>query len=364
MTSFLSGMNLDLCGAGVGLKIFEEYINGEEKKMEEALGGIFKDTPMFALTEEDLNIQYRSKLGEGAFCTVYPCHIRSRATNTFNESLPPFALKRLRRDLEGMELNEAYEDLRQEAAIMRGIKHNNLVPLIGMSEQKDDIPKNKLFIVVEKLESTLDKKLEKWHKILGPMKKMTPKDTVKLRLEEVVLGIAEGLGFMHSKRVMYRDLKPGNVGFTYSGTVKIFDFGLAVRLSEGTKLQGKAGTVRYMAPEISRNKPYDLSADVFSFAVLLWQIITSRTPFEKEIPKLDFGPPKVIPEGKRPNLKYVENQDIGQLLEVCWAENPSQRWNFDNITMELRRIVEQMESSPTKKKKSSRGIKLSTFKIN
>jgi hypothetical protein len=113
-----------------------------------------------------------------------------------------------------------------------------------------------------------------------------------------------------------------------------------------------------MAPEVaaSNDKPYGLSADVFSFAVLLWQIITSRIPYEAEISSFAETTPQV--DGKRPPLKYVESKELQVLLEKSWASTPDDRPTFTDIAKELNTIVStqapKLDQRPRKEKKEGR----------
>ena len=86
-------------------------------------------------------------------------------------------------------------------------------------------------------------------------------------------------------RMIFRDLKPENVGFTHENEIKLFDFGLARELKEERKvgrdkyLLSLAGTRRYMAPEVIKGSPYGLPADVFSFSLLLWEMVHIEKPY-------------------------------------------------------------------------------------
>jgi hypothetical protein len=315
---------------------------------------LFKYTPMFALTLDDLKINYRGQLGEGGFCNVFPVHIRNGKSGQFNENLPPFALKQLRGEItdDPNLFKMACADIKQEAKIMKSLEHENVIKMFGMSGS--NVPPERFFVVIEKLEGTLHSKLQKWAKILGPFKKNTPKDTVRIRLKEVALPIAEGMEYLHSQKVVYRDLKPGNVGFDKSGRVKLFDFGLAEFLLTNDKtLKGKCGTPRYMPPEMRQNKPYSFPIDVYIYTIMLWQIITSRVPFEKEIPTMDMFAPTDIPQDKRPNMKYIEFKPLAAFLEACWKTDPNERLTFHQIVPHLIKIMREMVSKNDKKRLSS-----------
>jgi len=325
------------------------------------LEDIFANNDMFALKEDELLIHYRKRLGDGAFCNVYPAHIRNNRTDKFNEHLPPFAIKQLKLEVteDPQLLNYAYADLAHEANLMREFQHENIITMFGMSDEA--VGQKNFFVVVEKLEGTLESKLVKWAKIRGAFKQFSPQDVVELRIEHVAKPMASGLEYLHSKNIIYRDLKPGNIGFDEKGQVKIFDFGLSVKVTKDSVIKGPAGTVRYMAPEMKiqgrkKAQPYSYPVDIYSFSIMLWEIITSRIPFEKDIPTSSFSTPKDLPEDKRPNLKYVESKKLAALLEKCWCIDPNERWDFGKIIPELENIASDLShggEGKGKKKPSS-----------
>jgi eukaryotic-like serine/threonine-protein kinase len=103
--------------------------------------------------------------------------------------------------------------------------------------------------------------------------------------EAVRLGreIAEGLAAAHAKGVIHRDLKPGNVMLTAEGQAKILDFGLAKRLEGEASLTADhrvMGTFRSMSPEQAKGLPLDARSDLFSFGLLLYEMLSGRSPFE------------------------------------------------------------------------------------
>jgi serine/threonine protein kinase len=124
---------------------------------------------------------------------------------------------------------------------------------------------------------------------------------------KVAYNIGQAIQYLHSKRLIHRDLKVANVGFDIYGQVKLFDFGLSRLLPltsdqhvnsarsdtlsdcvESTTIgsmseiyvMSRVGTKFYMAPEVRRKEPYSLPADVYSFGVVLWEILTLSTPRE------------------------------------------------------------------------------------
>jgi serine/threonine protein kinase len=138
------------------------------------------------------------------------------------------------------------------------------------------------------------------------------------------------------------DLKPSNIGFDGKDQVKIFDFGLAREILEDSpnqktrQMTGGVGTPRYMAPEVaSMSDTYGFAADVYSFSILLWQIVTTRTPFADIVSPRDFAS-KVLKANKRPSLAQIDCPDsLKRLMETGWSADPLKRPTFSVICREL-----------------------------
>jgi len=100
---------------------------------------------------------------------------------------------------------------------------------------------------------------------------------------EVMIQILEGLAFAHSRSVVHRDLKPGNIHLQPSGHVKILDFGLArLGASDMTKTGTVMGTPHYMSPEQVRGQKADARSDVFSLGSVFYELLCRHRPFDAE----------------------------------------------------------------------------------
>jgi serine/threonine protein kinase len=110
-------------------------------------------------------------------------------------------------------------------------------------------------------------------------------------------------------------LKPANNGFDKQGTVKLFDFGFAREYKESGELRkqqrrmsGGTGTPRYMAPEVARmEEDFGFLGNLYSFAIVLWQILTTRVPFSEFKTPTEFYAKVVLGE-QRASLKYPKNK--------------------------------------------------------
>merc|ERR1711982_176486 len=126
------------------------------------------------------------------------------------------------------------------------------------------------------------------------------------------------------------DLSPDNVGFDVRGEVKIFDFGLAkellpsAKLPDGNyKLTGCTGSLRFMAPEVILYKPYNTSADAFSFGILLWNIMSCTMPYKDFT--IEMYIKMVGEQGYRPQDPAVKEDwpiEVSNLIKRCWSDNP------------------------------------------
>jgi len=241
--------------------------------------------------------------------------------------------------------------LRAEADLLSELsRHENIVRLYAISSNMYEDP-TEGFLVLELLTETLTARLERWkqRKLIGHKQNKhfsalftrRKEDTAGqgVRIANIGVGLAQGMAFLHKNKILYRDLKPQNVGFSSSGNVRIFDFGLARKLDatsiEERRLTFQVGSLRYMSPEVFRGgATYDFSTDVHSFAILLWEIITLETAFHKahnvkELSDMAFY-------GKqRPSLKLVDSSDIRSLLKACWDPSPELRPSFAPIVFQL-----------------------------
>ncbi|CAM9728522.1 unnamed protein product, partial [Laminaria digitata] len=131
-------------------------------------------------------------------------------------------------------------------------------------------------------------------------------------------------------KVVHRDIKGSNLAFAADGTLKLFDLGLAKilrpqdLLSDNVyKMTGNTGSLRYMSPEVARSLPANETADVYSFAIVLWEMVSLEQPFHFYGVKNMFE--QVMMAGTRPRLATEWPEGLKDILSRCWSAEICER---------------------------------------
>jgi serine/threonine protein kinase len=144
---------------------------------------------------------------------------------------------------------------------------------------------------------------------------------------EVAAEICEGLEYAHGHGVVHRDIKPGNIFLTDSGTVKIVDFGLArLVTSDLTRSNMMMGTINYMAPEQIRGERVDHRADVFSTGVVLYEVLSGRRAFEGDSVASTLY--KILEQAPEP-LRHIDPAlplEVVQMVDRALAKPRDERY--------------------------------------
>ena len=205
--------------------------------------------------------------------------------------------------------------------ILGQLNHPNICKLYGAGFTL----KRSRFLLLERLDGgTL---AEKFGYYSGPKARKN-----KFTYEQVIQyarDIAAAMSYCHHNQaitngmLLHRDLKPANIGFTSNGTLKIFDFGLARVIYEaspddigGYYEMSECGSWRYMAPEIAESKSYNQKVDVYSFAIILWEMMMFEKPFDGMTKDEIYH--KIALGGERPPFNENWPQIVVQLLTLCW----------------------------------------------
>lgn len=246
------------------------------------------------------------------------------------------------------------KDLVMEAHFLSALHHENIIQLrawsaSGIAGFAAAGRADGFFLILDRLESTLAKRISHWREDDKQRKtvlkgRSTEKNKLLVLRLKAAIDIASAVTYLHERRILFRDLKPANVGFSSDNVLKIFDFGLAVEIPhhddpETTfKLAGNTGTSRYMAVEVIRKEPYNLKADVFSFSVLLWEIMALCKPYDGLLGHQVKESVSIF--GERPSVPRSWPVSIRRLLRRGWSESISNRPTMEEFLTALQKVHE------------------------
>ncbi|RMX67255.1 hypothetical protein DD238_001150 [Peronospora effusa] len=208
---------------------------------------------------------------------------------------------------------ELLNEFHREVAVVTKLRHPNIVLFLGAA-----INPPRYCLVFEFMEN-------------GTLTDLIRSQRGPIEFFRLASEMAMGMNYLHLCSIMHRDLKSGNVLIDSHGTAKISDFGLSCVLEIGSSsdLTAETGTYRWMAPEVIRHEPYSSKADVYSFGIVLWELLARDQPFRGLTPiQAAFA---VARQQMRPALPRQTPLKIGELIEHSWHHDPARRPDFGSI---------------------------------
>ncbi|CAN4107315.1 unnamed protein product [Withania somnifera] len=286
----------------------------------------FDGVDVWEIDHQLLNFEY--KIASGSYGDLY------KGTYCSQE----VAIKILKSERLNTELQTEFA---QEVYIMRKVRHKNVVQFIGACTR----PPN-LCIVTEYMSG--GSIYDYLHKQKGSFKLPT--------LLKVAIDVSKGMNYLHQNNIIHRDLKAANLLMDENEVIKVADFGVARVKAQTGVMTAETGTYRWMAPEVIEHKPYDHKADVFSFGVVVWELLTGKLPYEYLTPlQAAIG---VVQKGLRPTIPKHTPSKLVELLQTCWQKEPASRPDFSEIVDILQQIAKEAghEKADRCKEKASGGF--------
>jgi sterile alpha motif and leucine zipper containing kinase AZK len=222
---------------------------------------------------------------------------------------------------------ELTSKLRHELRVLSELRHPNIVRYYGIATDSTAI-----LLVME-----LCGRGSLFAFLHSPVSNLSP-ISVQIRYS-LSLDIARGLEFLHSRGIIHRDVKSLNVLIAQDGVAKLADFDSSRSLAPSalSSLGSGAGTVQWAAPEVLQHDCHSLASDVFSFGIVLWEVWTSREPFEG-VPKIRIA--RDVMSGVRLDIPSEVPSTLSNLIQSCWETDPSMRPDMRRV---LRVLEEQVE---------------------
>jgi serine/threonine protein kinase len=326
----------------------------------------YSPNPSISLWQRS-EVQTGKLLGEGSFCQVYEVSglvasihdmepedtarrdtMKDHVEEDRQAKAPArYAIKMPKRDMlrKPYDFGKAIADLVVEAEYLIRLDHPNILALrglpVGGTEAFDSGRFDSYFLVLDRLSTSLEQRIIEWQKEGPPDPKMIPRKT------NYALQIANALVYLHQKRIIFRDLKPENVGFLGEHHAQLFDFGLVRELPQSNHFDDEqyamsgSGSQWYMAVEIFITGKYSLKADVYSWAITTYEMLTESKAFEKMHNLQHVA--LVCVQGKRPRLSsHKFPAKLESLLRHAWGQSVAQRPSSLEVVRALEKMLPDM----------------------
>jgi len=273
---------------------------------------------VITFAEDDIEFHERLGIG-GSGALVYRCSIKG------------FTMVAKILETEVFFTPEIVGKMQQEIKVMMSLDHVNVVKYLGSHINPK---KQAMAIYMEYCNESLDSTLRRREGLFFKKKQIV----------EYATQIARGLNYLHESKILHRDLKSMNIFVTWGydksiKTLKIGDFDTSKLVDAGFKTHAYSviGTPGYMAPEILQHKPYGLSVDIWSYGIVLFEILSLQPPY-KEV-KESWIISALNKDGKRPNFPEAFCTEtyapVVELFKHCTDLDPHKRPTCKEVLREL-----------------------------
>jgi len=247
---------------------------------------------------KESDVKWGNLLGEGSFATVYYGKWEKKEV----------AIKEIKAS------TEKASDFIKEVAMMKVVNHPNIVTMLGIIYNTKHICIITEYMSKGSLSSILrneDMLVEDAH------------------IQQMAIDTCLGMAYLHEMNIIHRDLKCSNLLVDESWTVKVGDFGLSRSVPDKEYTMTSCGTPAWAAPEVLQHRKYTTKADVYSFAICLWEMTTRQKPYS------DLEPYQIVIEvavhNRRPELSDEVTYYFTDAVKACWKTDPEKRPSFTDL---------------------------------
>eukprot|EP01116_Phalansterium_solitarium_P008959 TRINITY_DN22936_c0_g1_i1.p1 TRINITY_DN22936_c0_g1~~TRINITY_DN22936_c0_g1_i1.p1 ORF type:complete len:525 (-),score=169.82 TRINITY_DN22936_c0_g1_i1:227-1801(-) len=263
---------------------------------------------------EPPEIEIIEEIGHGSFGKVYKGRCRSKNV----------AVKVLHKQSFDKRTIAAFQN---EIRLMSTIYHPNICLFMGAS-----LTPGKCMIVTELLQTDIEHLLKRRRGQIPLLTKM-----------KMMRDTALGVNWLHMRNPIFihRDLKSSNLLVDDNFNVKVCDFGLSQLLERNQMAQDKLnakGTPLWMAPEVMNFEKFNEKCDVYSYGIVLWEVLTEQEPFA-QYQTFESFKLAVCGRHERPPISDAIEPSLKRLIQQCWQPDPSKRPNFTTILKDLDEVM-------------------------
>ncbi|KAJ5066054.1 sterile20-like kinase isoform b-related [Anaeramoeba ignava] len=247
------------------------------------------------------NFRIKRFIGQGAFGRVY--HAEHKVTKI------QVAIKEMTIQ------SDMVDKLRNEINLLRDCRNPTIVSYYGTVKKDESI-----WIIMEYCSQG------SIHDIMKKIRKPLTEEQTQAVLKSTI----DGLSYLHSQKILHRDIKAGNIFVTDSGEIKLGDFGVSKKLDEFNQTTSFVGSAFWMAPELIQNEPYDAKVDVWSLGITAIEFVERKPPY---FDKPSMTVLNIIPSADPPTVQSPQkySEEFRDFLKKCLVKDPEKRASIDDL---------------------------------
>ncbi|XP_076457559.1 uncharacterized protein LOC143291544 [Babylonia areolata] len=276
-------------------------------------------------------LQLQERLGQGKFGTV----LRAMALSLFTHGKWDIVAVKMHKETA---TDAEKSEFIRELTLLRSLpRHPNVVPFVGCCTLTEP-----LYIIME---YCANGDLLSYLRKRRPDRRMFPSnnDLTARDFFSFALHVARGMAHIADHKIVHRDVAARNVLLSDRNVCKVSDFGLARRVDDNNDVyeivSRRPLPLRWMSPESLRDGVHTCQSDVWSFGILLWELVTlGASPYPGSTGKAVID---LVTSGTRPEIPPQCRGELADIMSSCWAMTPEARPTFDVIAFRFEKLLEQ-----------------------